>query len=103
MVTEPQRQADMPEVPEIANIARKEGPVEVFWGMDAQDITQSHRKGAITGKVKIYLQRIAKQSCYSDDGRILSRMLPDRIDKVPQPICQNKFFKQPEYNSLESR
>ena len=59
VIAEPERQTHMPAIPKIADVARKEWTVEIFRGVNAEQITKSHRKGAVTGKIEEQIKGIS--------------------------------------------
>jgi hypothetical protein len=52
VITELERQAHMPAIPKVADVARKERAIEVFGRVYAEQITESDCEGAVAGEVK---------------------------------------------------
>ena len=52
MIPEKTAQADMPAVPEIADVAGQEWPVEILGGMDAEHQAEANCKSTVASKVE---------------------------------------------------
>ena len=59
VIAEPERQAHVPAIPEVADVARKKWTVEILRCVNAEQITESNREGAVTGEVEEQVKGIS--------------------------------------------
>src|SRR4029077_1199871 len=79
VIAKPEGKGDMPAIPEITNISRKERPVKVFRSVDAKQITDADGKSAVSGEVE---EQIETEGIHVTDQRTEAITVPSRLEPV---------------------
>src|SRR4029077_11441398 len=58
VIAKPEGKGDMPAIPEITNVSRKERPVKVFRSVDAKQITDADGKSAVSGEIEEQIKTV---------------------------------------------
>ena len=58
VISKPEGKGDMPAIPEITNVSRKERPIKVFRSVDAKQITDADGKSAVSGEIEEQIEAV---------------------------------------------
>ena len=83
VVAKPERQADVPAGPEVADVSREKGRVEILRGADAKEPSEADGEGAVTREVEEQVERFRiQQAELGQRARLLRRRgQPVRVDE----------------------
>src|SRR6476661_9814249 len=59
VIAKPEGKGDMPAIPEITNVSRKERPIKVFRSVDTKQITDADGKSAIAGEIEKQIETVS--------------------------------------------
>src|SRR5262249_7948304 len=100
MVAQPCGEADVPAIPELADITRQKRPIEVLGRMNAEQVAQPDREGAVAGKIEEQVTAVGIHVRYfpTDASCLLGGVQPILLDQVGQ----DEFVEQPGEDSLSA-